>query len=176
MTHAHRRYAGFLDEESYHKRQLSFFFDAVSLSMKLERIPMPPSANNIYSTFSQNGSIRRVKSHGFAKWEKTFAEWSLKHFAQVSHMKARLREKKPNQVISVHTEFKFNRKNILTLKNTPKRNDTSNRIKVIHDAVATVVGIDDCYFWDGTFSKRLTENEFEPETCSVELKLIDMPA
>lgn len=48
----------------------------------------------------------------------------------------------------------------------PKKLDGSNRIKPTHDAIATMLNIDDCYFWAGHFEKI----EAPDETILLEFK------
>jgi len=42
---------------------------------------------------------------------------------------------------------------IYTKKNTVKKLDATNRIKVTHDMLAEMIGIDDCYFSSGPVEK-----------------------
>ena len=61
--------------------------------------------------------------------------------------------------IHVDTVFYMLRGRILCKDGTPKRNDTSNRIKALHDALAQILGIDDSYFFSGSYDKIAVDDE-----------------
>jgi Holliday junction resolvase RusA-like endonuclease len=143
--------------------------------MRLINIPMPPSSNNIYGQYEAYGETRRVKSDGFRRWEKAFSDWCLEHHTALVAARAELSRLRPGQYIEVRAQFDFRRESILTREGKPKRNDTSNRLKVLHDAIAGALRKDDSLFFDGSFSKRVLTERLAPEVCHVELRIVDAP-
>lgn len=65
------------------------------------------------------------------------------------------------------------KKSILKKDGTPKRNDTSNRIKALEDVLSKLLGIDDKWFWAGTYDKRPTPNPALPEHVDIRLELYE---
>lgn len=65
-------------------------------------------------------------------------------------------ECRARRFLHVDAIFKFHEKNILTKDGKPQRNDTSNRIKALHDVLAAILGIDDSYFWSLACDKKVT--------------------
>lgn len=56
--------------------------------------------------------------------------------------------------IRVETFIFFNYFDLFTQQGIPKKMDGSNRIKALHDTLADVLEIDDCWFWDTEIRKR----------------------
>lgn len=148
--------------------------------MILSKIPLPPSHNAAYrhnrvSKASQ--VVRRFKSQKFRNWDKEFNGWHYKNLNEVSKIKHSIHELvsnykiKPGYIV-IHTYFHFFHKSIFTLKGMPKRLDTSNRVKIIHDAISSVIGIDDSWFFNGCFYKRISE--FKYEYCDVILEWVEV--
>jgi Holliday junction resolvase RusA-like endonuclease len=63
------------------------------------------------------------------------------------------------QFIHIDTIFYMHRSRILCKDGSPKRNDTSNRLKALHDALAQILGIDDSYFWSVSADKVAVDDE-----------------
>lgn len=135
----------------------------------LKNIPLPPSMNMAYPS-AKNG--RRFKSKQFKCWEAEFKTWALVHNGAVLNARNYLNKQLPGHYIYIHTQFCWHYANILTKEGKPKRNDTSNRIKMVHDALAALLWLDDSYFFDGSFTKRLTT---VPEHCNAELTWVQAP-
>lgn len=62
-------------------------------------------------------------------------------------------------VLRIDTYFIFKRSSIFTKKNTVKKKDHTNHIKLAHDALAKCLDIDDCYFFSGNCEKVIGERE-----------------
>lgn len=130
----------------------------------LAKIPMPPSLNNAYPT-GRNG--RRYKSEKYRAWERDFTIWGFENSKQLAHARAVFSKARPGYVVWIHSAFYFKRESILTRDDRPKKNDTSNRIKILHDGISKAIWLDDSYFWDGSFVKRVTRGA---ENCAVALE------
>lgn len=116
---------------------------------------MPPSSNQLYS----NVNMRRCKSARYRAYEEEVRIWSYKYGYQLQNARILLQQVYTHDVFHIHRIYYFQKNEILTLKGLPKRNDTSNRIKAIDDVIAQLLGIDDSYFWDGSYSKRVSSHE-----------------
>lgn len=125
--------------------------------MRLEGIPMVPSMNHAYA-----GTFRRYKSKEVIVWERQFSLWSYHHRNEIDSIRKHFKDPEMGQVIHIHCEYYFKKNRIYCKNGKPKKLDTSNRIKLLHDQIADLIGYDDCYFFDGSFIKRHTEevNEF----------------
>lgn len=118
--------------------------------MTLSGIPLPPSANNIYATVGR----KRIKSRELRKWETDLTAYAYENLQTVNSVRRILeQELMSNQVLQIEALYYFKPSRILCKSGEPKRLDTSNYLKALHDGLANVLGIDDKYFWDGTFKK-----------------------
>lgn len=131
----------------------------------LSNFPMPPTVNKLHRAFRG----RVIKSKEFRNYEQLVKVWMMTNRQELHIARAITLRAGPMKFLHLDTVFKFHRKSILTLENRPKRNDTSNRLKALHDVLGAILGIDDCWFWSGAFDKMLVE-EKEPE--GVEITLI----
>lgn len=115
-------------------------------------LPMPPSVNAIYANnkFAGRG---RIKTEAYRYYLRDVEYWRLKHLSVVNAARASLQNMPSGHALRLSYKFWFARNSVLTLKGRPKRNDTANRLKPLDDALAPLLGIDDCLFWDGEFEK-----------------------
>ncbi len=120
----------------------------------IANFPMPPSINRMYMV-SRN---RIIKSKDYRLYEGEIYQWLTVHRAEVAGIREYFKDIS-GYVINVDATFHMLRKNIICLSGRPKRNDTSNRLKALHDVLATVIiGVDDSYFWSGSFNKVALED------------------
>lgn len=152
-----------------------------STDMKFSGIPMPPSANMMYvnrrpGSVGRNGRpLRgRRKSFDMAMWERDFATWAMANAQDLARARALIKPQlKPGTVLAVHCTFFFQRARVLTLKGLPKRHDTSNYLKPLHDALAAVLQIDDSWIFDGMMRKRpVPDGHPRAEMAVVEIEII----
>jgi Holliday junction resolvase RusA-like endonuclease len=133
----------------------------------LLNLPMPPSVNALFA-----GTSRRYKSDKYKAFEWEISRWALKNGSSLQLLRAEIEKAiflDREIALSMSYEFYFTYESILTKENKPKRNDTANRIKAIEDSIAKLIGVDDKYFWSGTFNKRVgTHNQ-----CNVSISLVD---
>lgn len=133
-------------------------------------IPIPPSSNNMYTNGRFGG---RVKSAKMREWEREFADWAMENGQVFARAKMLLALRlKPGVVLAMHPTFFFERSRILCKDGKPKRNDTSNYLKPLHDALAAALQIDDSWIFDGTMRKRPVDGEERPEMVAVEIELV----
>jgi Holliday junction resolvase RusA-like endonuclease len=130
-------------------------------SVILKDMPIPPSANALWTPIKKG---KMVRSAQYNVYERMVIHWA--NFNQTSLNMARILTTKlqPGQAIHIERTYYFPREQVLTketkkTKSRPKRNDTSNRIKAADDAISALIGIDDCYFWDGTHKKVAIDSE-----------------
>lgn len=138
-------------------------------------IPIPPSSNNMYCNSRRGG---RIKSAAFRIWERDFAVWALDSAQTFARGRQLVKERlKQGKVMAVHCTFYFNRSRIFCKDGKPKKQDASNYIKALHDAMAETLLIDDCWFFDGMTRKRPVDSLVpgSSEMAVVEIELIDAP-
>ena len=151
--------------------------------MTLSRLPMPPSINNAYINLKRGG---RAKGEAYKRFDQYMAHWQMRNIHEVVKIRQWvMAERAKGNVFHVEHLFRFNHKSIImkngSAKGTknprkagdPKQNDTSNRIKIIDDAIANMLLIDDSYFWSGSYDKQVTQSPIETE--HVEIIIISKP-
>ena len=125
--------------------------------------PMPPTLNKSYINTNKG---RRLTTHAKKTKEtitKVVALYLLKNDINTSKLK--------NSKLFLRVDFYF--KNVENkgwpkkAKNRYKKNDISNRLKLLEDAVSDAVGIDD----SNTFEITLTKNQHRQEKCHVQLEV-----
>lgn len=119
------------------------------IEVKWEGFPLPPSSNNMYATVGK----RRIKSVQMRQFESAVLRWSYARRKGIDWMMAAFKDLEATEAIRIDATFYFERSRILCKDGTPKRNDTSNRIKALHDVISELTGIDDSWFWSGSFDK-----------------------
>ena len=115
---------------------------------------MPPSCNAPYRLFHVNGIVKRAKGKEQVAFEKDVTLWAMANSALVKHARAALESRHEARLV-VDRMFCFPLHEIVCKDGQVKKNDTTNRIKALDDAIATVLGIDDKNFWSGSFDKAV---------------------
>jgi Holliday junction resolvase RusA-like endonuclease len=118
--------------------------------------PMPPSANNLYSNNPRGG---RFKSQKLTAYEVEVTHWSYRYGYQLQSARMCVAALDLGQVFHVERTFYHKGFRILTKDGQPRKNDTSNRFKALDDTLAQLLGIDDSYFWSGTYDKLVSAND-----------------
>lgn len=124
----------------------------------LAGLPMPPSTNALHRSI---GRGKVIKSAKYNEYERQCQVWMLQNNHQLMPARAFVRQCGPRKFIKVDCIFYMHRERILSLANLPQANDTSNRLKAAHDAVAQMLHIDDKFFWCGSFNKASIPNTSE---------------
>lgn len=122
----------------------------------LTKFPLPPSSNQLYA--SVRG--RLVKSQEGRKYDNLIQLYKLKKFRDLERITHAFTDA---DVLNIETIFVFARKRIVGQKGQIKKLDASNRIKQLHDGLSKLIGIDDCRFVSGTFSKATCEKECDEQ-------------
>jgi hypothetical protein len=152
----------------------------------LSGMPMPPSVNAAYYTDRQTGT--RHKTRDYLLFSREFQVWGLRNMQSLiaarNFVQATIR---PGQALHVEHIFSFERSKIVQAKDSksvkdplnfrragePKTNDTSNRIKILDDVLSDALHVNDCWFWSGSYTKRILLPGL-PETCDVVLTATKM--
>lgn len=116
----------------------------------LRGLPLPPSVNELHRSV---GRGRVIKSEKYRAYEHKCTVWMLQNNYQLLPARAMARECGPAKFLKIDCMFFMLREQIVSLAQLPKPNDTSNRLKAAHDAIAQMLHIDDKYFWCGSFNK-----------------------
>lgn len=137
-------------------------------SIVIKEFPVPPSANALYA-YVKN---RMVKTAKYRKYEQEVFKWLTVNHDKVREIRSFVKDLSPF-VLHVDATFHMKRSDIICLNGKPKRNDTSNRLKALHDVLSMIIiGVDDSYFWSGSFHKVAIRESKDP---SVEITLILRP-
>lgn len=133
------------------------------MTFTIPNFPLPPTTNKLFA-FAKTYN-RMVKTKTYRAYDKAVQFWVLSNPGQINDLRAFFRGLAPN-VIHIDAIFYMKKGSIICKDGRPKCNDTSNRIKALHDVLSTIIGVDDSYFWSGSFEKiAVDENEY------VEIKL-----
>lgn len=111
--------------------------------------------NKVYPTNRYTGA--RFKSKEFRAWESQFTIWALSHHRSILEARQVFSKPPKDHYVHIHCEYYFHWERIFTKRGTPQSLDTSNRIKILHDAIAKAIWCDDKWFFDGSFIKRPTK-------------------
>lgn len=116
---------------------------------------LPPSSNHIYVT------RRGGKGRFLSKEAETFKRQAISHIQ--SHCLAKITRLDREALYRVWYAFYFPLEELLnktfggdekgSAKTRYKRMDVENRLKLVADALATAIGIDDCQFFEGGQTK-----------------------
>lgn len=136
--------------------------------MVLSNIPMPPSSNNAYP---QNKFGRRFKSKYYLDWEDKMQEWCILNTKKVVQSQKLFNVETSSQVINVKINFYFPSNKLLTKLGKIKKIDPSNRIKLLHDGLSKIIGLDDCYFQSSSYKTYVIPTHLNCEAyCDVEME------
>jgi len=111
----------------------------------LGNIPIPPSSNQQYATVKSRhtGKLIRTKADCLVTYQKEMYDWGMENLRAI-HM---VRKTFTGKELCVHSIFFLHQSRIYTKEGMPKKFDVSNRIKALHDEIAKLTGIDDCWFF-----------------------------
>jgi hypothetical protein len=124
------------------------------VALNLKDFPMPPSINVAYANSIRGG---RHKTQTMIQFERRVKEWAMKCGPSLQSARIRLSTMPKTHAIWIDRRFFFHYDSIITKSKRPRRNDTSNRIKALDDAISQILGIDDSIFWGGSESKEPTK-------------------
>lgn len=137
-------------------------------------LPLPPSANSLYAYRKVRLGAQRgkIKTKEYRAFEKRMQDWALINGRQLQVAKEFIQKLNKHSVLDIKTVFYFQSKRIWTKDWRPKRLDTSNYLKALHDVVASLLDIDDCYFWNGSYEKIALGDAHTPEHVDVIISMV----
>lgn len=151
---------------------------------ELKNIPMPPTANRLYRNPSERERAiflskgmsppGRFKSKNYDVFYSEMKAWCLQNMVKLNLARAMTLRLGPGVFLRCDVTFVFDERTILTKKMTPKRNDTFNRVKALHDVLAEALGVDDCWIWSGSIDKTWRDHPAFPECANVTLSLMEI--
>lgn len=118
--------------------------------MYLTRLPIPPTSNR----FVIPAHGRLIKSPEARKYETTLRVYELRNFKEIEAIRSCFAGK----TLCVDRYFVFDKTRVISKKDTIKKLDTSNRVKILDDCVSKLIGIDDCMFITGICEKLWCDN------------------
>jgi Holliday junction resolvase RusA-like endonuclease len=117
----------------------------------IKGFPVPPTTNQLYAYAPTYR--RMVKTKVYREYDKAVQLWILGNQETVSKVRDFLKDL-GLFVLDVSAVFHMEQKKIVCANGKPKRNDTSNRLKALHDVLSEVIlGVDDSYFWSCSADK-----------------------
>lgn len=140
-------------------------------SLTIKDLPLPPSVNKMYATNWH--TKRRFTSKDYDIYKRMVEHWKKLWPNQLANAREFCSKITDGQAFRVDMTLYFQRGEVLTKRNTIKRNDTSNRIKAAHDTLSEMLGVDDSSFWDGSFEKKIVAGE-HPGWCDITISIFDI--
>lgn len=138
-------------------------------SIIIRDLPLPPSSNNQYLLVRRKGKSYHVSSPELKKFKVEMEEYPLKRpndFIQNLSLIKAWKEKKLR--LEFHSTFYFSYGRIFTKDHRPKKMDVSNRIKALHDCVASMLGMDDSIIFKMVAEKTLAKMD-EKERVEIQI-------
>lgn len=117
-------------------------------------IPMPMTDNHRLMPFGN----RLVKSSAYRIYEEKMKVFKIVHHKLLSE----ITEAMNNCNVRVDTKICFNHNRVFTKKNSIKKIDHVNRLKICFDIISKLIEIDDSRFVEGFHSKCFCNNN-KPE-------------
>lgn len=155
----------------------------------LVNFPLPPSVNEYLMPVPGRVKVNQrtgklYKSGAFVKTElhrkymDTCHQWRALHNKSFGEIQDHLlglvhkaRADKRRVAFRVDHYFALEDSRLWTVNNLPERLDADNRLKPCRDALSTLLGIDDKYFFSGYFEKVST-NSKELECSAIRISLM----
>lgn len=127
-------------------------------TMIIKKMLMPPSVNK--SKTIHRYTKRIIKSEEYRIYEDKITKWKLNNFHALRAIEIEVREElSKHKFFYVQRFFCFCKKNVFYKNGNQRKNDISNRIKILDDTLSKILGIDDTRFVLGSEELILVENE-----------------
>lgn len=97
---------------------------------------------------------RLIKTPEARRYEQAIQIYGLRFFKQIEAITSAFKGK----MLRVDRYFIFHKSRLITKKNTLKKLDSSNRVKILDDQVSKLIEIDDCHFVTGVAEKLWCED------------------
>lgn len=129
--------------------------------IQIKDLPIPPSANALYSSFVRGSKIFKCKSKLYVEYEKKIRIYGTNHQALLmsAHKQIELWLKNPQVVLNIDQVFYQTKTDCLTLDGRIKKNDVFNLIKALHDQVGFLLFVDDRFFFSGNVVKVISDRD-----------------
>lgn len=137
----------------------------------IKGFPMPPSMNNLYANRPNGG---RFKTLGYKSFEQTVQWWCTQNAHQVDRLRDWVLHLPEKHGIRVDHIFHFLPHKIITKAGKPRKNDTWNRPKALHDVICEYLSIDDSFFWSGSVEKSPIIIEGLQESVDLHFSFVDL--
>lgn len=150
---------------------------------------MPPSINAAYRNISVPGVKGRAKTKEYRMFELAVATWVSSNPRQMQSMRLLCEGMDRTKVLFGQYRFYFPANEIIMQsdgkppkakpwdrprrKGEPKRNDTSNRIKCLEDALMKAVGFDDSFIWSAHYTKVPRDPNFPLSFVDLKFDLVN---
>lgn len=133
----------------------------------LNNLPIPPTSNHQYKLVNVRGKVRHAPSQSLVSYRKSMDQYALQYRSQLNAARVKLGTWQ-NNLLEIRAVFFFHAKTIFNQQGLPKRLDTSNRLKALHDSLAGLLDVDDCWFFR-VYAEKAYAHESLAELCCVEI-------
>lgn len=147
-------------------------------AFQLTGLPMPPSSNHQYAARAFPGKhakgftgerkvgftmARICPTRELEQYEKAMKEtWKAEgnNLAAIYKCRAAVKDWQLRGLyLRVETFAFFPYFDLFTKEGLPRKMDGTNRLKALHDCLAEILEVDDCWFWDAEVKKRVDEKD-----------------
>lgn len=152
--------------------------------IEIHGFPMPPSDNKLKTPALIRGKPRSRESSEYSAYKFAALIWSKKNHEAIEKAREFTLQCQPGWAIKIDRVFWFKADSVICISDgkkgsttragDPKRNDTFNRIKALHDVFSALLGLDDKWFWAGNTEKKILSHPAFPECVDITLSLVDM--
>jgi len=135
--------------------------DVKDYLIQLKDLPIPPSANALYSSFVRGNKIFKCKSKVYTEYEKKIKLYGIKNHSLLlsAHKQIKVWLENPQVVLNIDQVFYQPKTDCLTLDGRIKKNDVFNLLKALHDQIGFLLLIDDRFFFSGNVVKVISERD-----------------
>lgn len=129
--------------------------------LKITKWPMPPTSNKLYSSFRG----RLVKSKDGRAYDDKLDLFKMLYKRKLDVVKNQLKSliEEHGKCLKISTVFVFHKNKVIGQKGQMKKLDATNRIKQVHDHLARLLEIDDCYFTNSIIDKATCDDPKEEQ-------------
>lgn len=140
-----------------------------------EKLEMPPSSNNQYILVRRGGKTFHVASGKLKAYQNVMNSYPYRKEKTFKRDQKQILDWiAEGKKLQVDALFFFHKKSLFTLDGRVKKMDVSNRLKALHDALSTLMGVDDSLFFR-VVAEKIQGDEEKAESVTVKIKpLLDL--
>lgn len=118
-------------------------------------LPLPPSTNELYSTFVRRGAVNRVPSRALNEFKREMDKWAAEHREAIEECSKMVHKwLRLGLFVRMEIDVFFLQERVFTKEGKAKKNDVSNRIKALEDCLCSHLRFDDKNIFEVVARKR----------------------